>query len=643
MRRLFLCTVSALMLSSVAEAKVWMPQMFQNGMVLQRNQTVNVWGTADSNETVTVTIRGKKYTAVAGNDGKWSVQLPKMKAGGPYEMTVTSANDNAETKISDVMVGDVWLCSGQSNIDVTVERVYPQYRDEIDSYSNDKIRLFRVYTEYTTTPQQDVKPTKWNKVSKQSAWQFSAVGYFLAKRMFEKTGVPQGIICNSLGGSPIEAWIPLDSVKQIPADYYDKYFLYTDKEYVEAQTKANQRANDVWFERLNSTDPGVKENWTAKDYNDNAWKTYNQYDNAWARQNGKPVTGTIYMRQHINIDKAHAGKKATLLLGTLFDMDYTYINGKQVGVTYYQYPPRRYEIPEGLLREGDNVITVKFVNKYGMAHFIKEKPYKLVFGDNDEMALSQQWKSRVGAVMPEMLGGKVNTQNQPSVLYNAMLKPVAPYNIQGVVWYQGESNTGDAKNYGPMLRMLKNDWRSQFNNPTLPFTIVQLANFMEPSDNPQQSGWAELREQQRLEAEADNNAALAVAIDLGETVDIHPLLKKDVAKRCALAFENMAWGKKNLLSPKVVSVTVDSDGNVTLTMDQEMQAGDMNEFELAADDGKFHNAKATAAGKTITISCASVKHPATVRYAWKHNPIKANCRGLKNNLPASPFEMKVNN
>lgn len=641
MRRFLISAMAFFACSVMAEAKIWMPQMFQNGMVMQRGQTVNVWGTADKNETVTVEFRGKKYVATANGEGKWNVQLPKMKAGGPYVMTVSSANDNATTTISDVMVGDVWLCSGQSNIDVTVERVYPQYREEIDSYKNDKIRLFRVYTNFKTEPQQDVLPSQWKSLSKQDAWQFSAVGYFLAKRMYEKTGVPQGIICNSLGGSPVEAWIPLDSVKQIPASYYDNYFLYTDKEYVEAQTKANQRANDVWFERMNATDPGVRENWTSNDYNDSSWQEYNQYDNAWAKQSGKPVIGTIYMRQHINIDKAHAGKKAQLLLGTLFDMDYTYINGRQVGVTYYQYPPRRYEIPEGLLREGDNVITVKFVNKFGMAHFIKEKPYKIVFADDDEMALGQQWKSRVGVVMPEMLGGKVNTQNQPSVLYNAMLLPVAPYNIQGVVWYQGESNTGDAKNYGPMLRMLKNDWRKQFRNPALPFTIVQLANFMEPSEQPQQSGWAELREQQRLEAEADNNAELTVAIDLGETVDIHPLLKKDVAERCGLAFENMVWGKKNLLSPKVTASSADNSGNVILTMDQDLQAGSINEFELAGADGIFHNAAATAKGKTVTVSCDAVKQPVTVRYAWKHNPIKANLRGQKNNLPASPFEKKI--
>lgn len=641
MRRFLISAMAFFACSVMAEAKIWMPQMFQNGMVMQRGQTVNVWGTADKNETVTVEFRGKKYVATANGEGKWNVQLPKMKAGGPYVMTVSSANDNAVTTISDVMVGDVWLCSGQSNIDVTVERVYPQYREEIDSYKNDKIRLFRVYTNFKTEPQQDVLPSQWKSLSKQDAWQFSAVGYFLAKRMYEKTGVPQGIICNSLGGSPVEAWIPLDSVKQIPANYYDNYFLYTDKEYVEAQTKANQRANDVWFERMNATDPGVKENWISNDYNDSSWQEYNQYDNAWAKQSGKPVIGTIYMRQHISIDKAHAGKKAQLLLGTLFDMDYTYINGRQVGVTYYQYPPRRYEIPEGLLREGDNVITVKFVNKFGMAHFIKEKPYKIVFADDDEMALGQQWKSRVGVVMPEMLGGKVNTQNQPSVLYNAMLLPVAPYNIQGVVWYQGESNTGDAKNYGPMLRMLKNDWRKQFRNPALPFTIVQLANFMEPSEQPQQSGWAELREQQRLEAEADNNAELTVAIDLGETVDIHPLLKKDVAERCGLAFENMVWGKKNLLSPKVTASSADNSGNVILTMDQDLQAGSINEFELAGADGIFHNAAATAKGKTVTVSCDAVKQPVTVRYAWKHNPIKANLCGQKNNLPASPFEKKI--
>jgi len=639
-KRIFLSVFLALAAFSMVKAEIWMPQMFQNGMVLQRNQTVRIWGTAGGGETVTVLFRGKKYQVVADSSGKWTVKLPKMKAGGPYEMTVSESGNPSAVTISDVMVGDVWLCSGQSNIDITVERVYPQYRDEIDTYSNDKIRLFRVYTDYATEPQQDVKPSQWSKMSKQEAWQFSAVGYFLAKKMFENTGVPQGVICNSLGGSPIQAWIPLDSVKQIPGDYYSKYFLYTDSQYVATQSRANQRANDVWFERLNTTDRGVKENWTSSDYDDSGWPLYSQYDAAWARHDGKDVVGSIYMRQHININKAHAGKKATLLLGTLFDMDYTYVNGRQVGVTYYQYPPRRYEIPAGLLREGDNVITVKFINKYGMAHFIKEKPYKLVFPDGDEIALSEQWRSRVGAVMPRMLGGSVDTQNQASVLYNAMLLPVAPYGIQGVVWYQGESNTGDAKTYGPMLRMLKNDWRKLFDNPHLPFAVVQLANYMEPSEHPQQSGWAELREQQRMETCNDKDAELVVAIDLGETVDIHPLLKKELAERCALAFENMVWNKQNLLSPKVIRGEVAAgSGEVVLTMDQPIQEGNLHEFEIAGDDGRFHNAEAVAKGNTVTVKCGEVKNPKAVRYAWKHNPIKADCRGLKNRLPATPFTL----
>lgn len=643
MRRICMSAVLALAVCALAEAEVWMPQMFQDGMVLQRNRILNVWGTAERNDTVTLRFRNKQYRAVADNLGKWSMQLPKMKAGGPYDMEILSSGSDSLMVISDIMVGDVWLCSGQSNIDVTVERVYPQYRDEIDAYSNDKIRLFRVYTDYATEPRHDVKPSQWQKLSKQGAWQFSAVGYFLAKKMFENTGVPQGVICNSLGGSPIQAWIPLDSVRQIPGDYYSNYFLYTDSQYVAAQSQANQRANDVWSARLNATDPGVRENWTSPEYDDTEWPVYSQYDAAWARHDGKDVIGSIYMRQHISIDKAHAGKKAMLLLGTLFDMDYTYVNGRQVGVTYYQYPPRRYEIPAGLLREGDNVITVRFINKYGMAHFIKEKPYKLVFADDDEMALSEQWKSRVGGVMPKMPGGSLDTQNQASVLYNAMLLPVAPYGIQGVVWYQGESNTGDAKTYGPMLRMLKNDWRRQFDNPHLPFAVVQLANFMEPSEQPQQSGWAELREQQRIEADNDKDAELVVAIDLGETVDIHPLLKKEVAERCVPALENLSWGRKNLLSPKTVAVRLDTDGKtVVIEMDQELQEGELYEFELAGKDGRFHNAAAVAKGRTVTIDSDEVAQPIAVRYAWKHNPIKANCRGQKNNLPASPFTQSLN-
>jgi sialate O-acetylesterase len=337
------------------------------------------------------------------------------------------------------------------------------------------------------------------------------------------------------------------------------------------------------------------------------------------------------------------------LLGTLFDQDFTYVNGKQVGHTGYQYPPRRYDIPEGLLQEGDNVITIRFVNKYGMVHFIKEKPYLLAFGEDrfsqnpmpaDIIPLSTEWKHHAGVQMPSCPSADVSLQNLPTTLYNAVLHPLAPYALSGVVWYQGESNAGNPAPYADYLRKMMGCWRDRWQNQKMPFVIVQLANYMEPSDRPQESGWAALREAQRIVAKEDPNAELACIIDLGETVDIHPLRKWEVAQRVARGFDRMLWHPKTLLSPEPVSATAEG-GDIVLTLDQPLRpvADGLNEFEVAAADGRFMSAQARADGNRIVIT-SPVDAPATIRYAWKNNPLRANAFSLEG-LPLVPFQLKL--
>lgn len=619
------------------QAKVVLPSLFRSGMVMQRGTPVPVWGTADKGETVTVVFKKKKYETVAGDDGRWRVELPAQKAGGPYTVEVGG------TVLSDVLFGDVWLCSGQSNMDVDIERVYPRYEAEVDSYSNDDIRLFRVQTMTNVHGHSDdVKATEWRKLDKKNAWKFSAVGYFLARRMYEKTGVPQGIICNSLGGTPIEAWIEADSLKNGFMHHYLRTELCNDDEMLKAYATANQRAGDRWNRLLDESDPGLKGGWNALSYDDSRWPEVNQYASLLPNAAGvRNYVGSLWLRQHIHVDAAHAGKPARLLLGTLYDMDYTFVNGREVGRTYYQYPPRRYQIPEGLLREGDNVITVRFVNKSGVPHFIKEKPYEIIFAPGDTVKLGDRWHVSEGVKMPSPLGGGTSVQNLPSVLYNAMLYPLAPYPLSGVVWYQGESNTGQPAEYAPLLRKLTANWRQVFGQPQLPFAIVQLANFMRPSAGPQDSQWARLRDAQREVACEDERADLVVAIDLGEANDIHPLQKKDVAERAGMVFDRLVYGKKVALSPKTVKTGVGADGCVTVTFDQPLAGGPVYEFELAGADGRFVNADADADGNMVVVKCNGVTNPVQVRYAWKDNPAKANCYG-RNGLPATPFSVYIN-
>ena len=648
----FLFFLTALLCVSFAEAKVSLPQLFQSGMVLQRGKTIPIWGKADAGETVTVTFNKKQYTTVADEQGRWRVDLPKMKAGGPYELTVNSL------QLTDVLIGDVWLLSGQSNIDVTIERVYPQYTQEIDTYENPQIRLFRVQNNTSTHGvKDDILPTSinWKPVTKQNAWLFSAAGYFLGKRMFEKTKVPQGIIVNSWGGTPIEAWISADSLQREYPMLVKRTAFYQNDEYVKAQMKANAEANKQWDALLNEAD--ATKDYIRPDYDDTNWQTINQNDWTWRG------TGTVWLRQHININKEHARKAARLLLGTLFDQDVTYLNGQEIGHTYYQYPPRRYDIPEGLLREGDNVISVRFINKYGAVHFIPEKPYMLCFGDDrlsqnpmpkDVIPLADTWKMHIGVEMPSCPSGDVSLQNLPTTLYNAVLHPLAPYALNGVVWYQGESNTGNPAPYADYLKKLMGCWRDRWQDQQMPFVIVQLANYdgrqqtgmprpITYQADPVNSGWAQLREAQRTAAKTDPYAELAVINDLGETVDIHPLRKKEVAERVGLCFDRLVFNdKKASLAPEIISSEV-QDGKVVLTIDQPVLTGTLYEFEVAGDDGKFVNAEATADGNLITIlsPLASDLSPQKVRYAWKDNPLKANVRSLSG-LPMSSFELELN-
>ncbi|MBQ9356098.1 MAG: sialate O-acetylesterase [Prevotella sp.] len=686
-KRLFLTTWAVLLLCIAVSANVRLPLLFQDGMVLQRGADINVWGWADAGEQVVVSLLNSKQkvlstaTTTADAQGRWLLCLPKnkkMKPGGGYVLTIKSQLSNLRSssagllpegrknsQINNVSLGDVWLLSGQSNIDVTIERVYPWYTGAIDSMDNAQVRLFRVQNDTSTGGEKDdIRQTSinWLPLNKQNAWLFSAVGAFLGQQMQEHTGVPQGIIVNSWGGTPIEAWISADTLRNYYPMLVEKTRLYDNPDYIRAQQQANSQADRRWNQMLDERDPGMQQGFTALDYDDSSWTTIQQYQWSWRG------IGSTWLRQHVQVDAAHAGQPARLLLGTLFDADITYVNGQQVGRTYYQYPPRRYDIPEGLLREGDNVITVRFINKYGAAHFIPEKPYLIAFGPDryslnplpqDVIRLSEQWKQHAGADMPQCPSGDVSLQNLPSTLYNAVLRPLAPMTLAGVVWYQGESNTGgDASSYANKLALLMSNWRQAFQQPQMPFAIVQLANYMECVQQPQNTGWSQVREAQRTVAANDPYAECVVNIDLGETQDIHPLRKREVAQRIALCFRRLVLGERVALFPQVVSATVlpptssagpepvaaEPSCRVVLTLDQPLRPGSLKYFELAGSDGSFVNAEATATGNTITVTVPAALNgstPTKMRYAWKNNPLNADVYGLDSHLPLSPFEIDL--
>ena len=662
--------------TALCNASVWLPNIFQNGMVLQRGKPIPVWGQANPHETVTVTLNRKSCTTVADANGHWRVNLPAMKAGGPYTLEVRCKMEegrtpvtchlspvncqlspvtsqlspvncqlspvtcqlspvNCQLTITDVMVGDVWLCSGQSNMETTLERVSPQYPQELDD-SNHMVRLFHVpYQTDTHAPSKDLQPAQWKPLNCQNAWKFSAIGYFLGKQLQREKGVAQGIIESAWGGTPIEAWIAADTLANHYPVLYRQTELYQNNEFVKAQQQAASLANQRWQELLDKNDPGMGL-FTLPDYNDASWPVVDQ-DNLLPERS--EWIGSLWLRQHIIINKEHAGRSAQLLLGTLYDSDVTYLNGQHIGSTGYQYPPRRYQVPEGLLHEGDNVLTIRFVNKSGKPYFYKEKPYQLVFGKDDVQPLSREWMLQTGAEMPRSISHGINLQYQPFTLYNGMISPLAPFALAGVVWYQGESNadTDMAAEYAPLLRLMMANWRQAFEQPALPFVIVQLANYREPSAVPQNTGWSVVREAQRVVAKEDANAELAVTIDRGETVDIHPLRKKDVAERVALGFERLLWNPRVTLSPEVIKAVAENNAVVCTLSQPLLKDGLLHEFEVAGPDGRYVNAEAEGRGDRIVIR-SSVSHPVSIRYAWKNNPIQANVYG-RNGLPMSPVEL----
>lgn len=532
-----------------AEAKVKLPSLISDGMVLQREQPVKVWGTADAGERVTVKFltakaapgeacitwpagqKGGKlkseYTAVADADGQWSVTLPAMKAGGPYRMQVN------DIELKDVLVGDVWLCSGQSNMELPVSRVTDMFAEEIAAYDNDKIRHIIVPKTYNFhAPQADMPRAAWKPLTQENVMEFSALAYFFARAAYEKTGIPVGLINSSWGGTPVEAWISEEGLKEFPLYINDKR-LYEDDGYCARIKRLEGENFHRWNTALYRGDAGLHEAtpWYAADYDDSAWTSVDMFARTWGNNGLNPVGGSHWLRKDVTLPASWQGKEAVIRLGCIVDADSVYVNGAFVGTTGYQYPPRIYRIPAGVLKAGRNNVTVRIISNGGQPGFVREKPYKILCG-TEEVSLEGEWKYRQGAPMPGA-PGMMFFCYKPVCLYNAMIAPLSAYSLKGVIWYQGESNVGRRNEYAPLLTAMIADWRKTFGNEELPFYIVELADFLHQSDTGGRRAWAEMRREQAKAAEMNTNATLIRNSDLGEWNDIHPLDKKTLGQRVA--------------------------------------------------------------------------------------------------------------
>lgn len=624
-----------------ASSQVRLPQLVRDSMVLQRDTKINIWGWASAGEKVEVRFNGKSFKTKTGADGKWMIQLPPTGAGGPYTMTIRGRNELA---LKDILVGDVWICAGQSNMVLPMERVKEKYPEEVATANNPAIRHFFIPTLTDMQgPREDLPTGYWKTANQKDILQFSATAYFFAKKIYEKYHIPIGLINASVGGTPIEAWISEQGLKAFPA-LTEKIQKNKDTAYINGiyrEMQANNNANRP----IKQTDKGLlgPVTWYDTAYTPKGWHTIN-IPGYWEDQGIKDLNGVVWYRKEIDVPASMTGVAAKLFMGRIVDADFVYVNGKLVGNITYQYPPRRYELPAGLLKPGKNIIVIRVINTAGKGGFVPDKPYYITAA-NQNIDLKGSWQYKVGDVYPPLrggFGGGISAQNQPAALYNAMVAPLINYSIKGMLWYQGEANSGRPEEYAKLLPALIADWRNLWKEGNVPFLYVQLPNFMDANYLPSESQWAVLRESQ-LKTLSVPNTAMAVTIDIGEWNDIHPLNKKEVGTRLALGAEKIAYGEKDIVYSGPVYKSSVIEGNKIIISFDNVGSGltaidneELNQFAIAGADKKFVWAKAIIKDNTVVVWSDDIKNPVAVRYAWADNPDGANLYN-KEGLPASPF------
>lgn len=621
------------------QSQVRLPRLINDGMVLQRNTPLAVWGWANPGESVVVEFKGKKYPAKADSDGKWLVKIAPQKAGGPFQMRVRGTN---EILVSDIMIGEVWVCSGQSNMELKMRRVRPRYEKEMAAADNPAIRLFEVPQRFDfNTPQTDLRAGTWKALTPQTVPDFSAVAYFFAQNLYEKYHVPIGLINASLGGSPAEAWMSESALKTFP-DLAAEAATFKDTVLIQNIERADRERAANWYTSLFQKDAGYvdpKGSWLQDTQDFSAWKTM-QVPGYWSKTELGPVNGVVWFRKNIQAPASMSGKSAFLNLGCIVDADSAYLNGVLVGTTSYKYPPRWYQVPENVLKEGDNSLVVRVINNSGEGGFVLDKPYELI-ANGDTIDLRGPWQYRLGATM-EPLAPQTFIRWKPTGLFNAMLHPLLNYRIKGVIWYQGEGNTRRAAEYEQLFPAMIRDWRSHWKQGDFPFLFVQLANFLETRPEPGESDWARLRESQRKTLSLPQTG-MAVAIDIGEWNDIHPLNKKEVGRRLALLAQRVAYRDSKVVcnGPELRKTTF-SAGKAVLEFDSGGSGlavrggGTLHGFAMAGSDRRFYWADARMDGNRIVLESRTVPQPVAVRYAWADNPADANLIN-REGLPASPF------
>jgi sialate O-acetylesterase len=619
--------------------------MFQDHAVLQRDRPIRIWGNAAAGRKIQARWNGRKASARAGQDGKWEIRLPATPAGGPRTLSVS---DGVRTQsVADVLVGDVWLCSGQSNMELPVWRALDA-ASELANPSAPNIRLLTVPQVASVVPLPVLPASaEWQKVDATTLREFSAACFFFARELQKSIDVPMGLIDASWGGSRIEAWIGADALRndarfEDQLDVLDLYHL--------DPRAATQRWGEVWgrwWDQRAGTVPGDRP-WDPANPSKADWRPVPAALGPWEQWNVPALAdfnGMVWFRTDVELSADQASQGATLELGALDETDVTWVNGRAVGSSYDPGSPRSYRLPEGLLREGANRIVVNVLDTYregGMNAPVSA--YRLRFDDGTGMPLSG-WQYRKAAEGPWPPSAPWQSAGGTTTLYNGMIAPLGRYGLRGMLWYQGESNTGAAGEYGDLLRRLSKGLRARFADD-LPILVVQLAGYGMPPTAPGESGWAGVREAQRRVAQDDPNTGLSIALDIGDRYDIHPPNKQELGRRLARAARRLVYGQA--LSPSgPVPVSARREGDAVAVrftdVDQGLVAYGADSpvgFELCGDaDASCRYATAQIAGKQVLLRAALPGSATRVRYGWADNPVVT--LSDRAGLPAGPFEIAI--
>lgn len=636
---------------TVAQDTLRLPTIFSDGMVLQRNMPIPVFGSGVPGTRVLVQLGADRKSTYVASDGRWLVKLNPLASGGGLTLTVNTSG--SRKSFSNIVVGEVWVASGQSNMEWRLENALGG--PEEARAPEPGVRMFTVARNAIERPQDDVNGA-WQESSPQTAGRFSAVAYFFARDLHRKLKIPVGVIHTSWGGTPAQAWTSLPALSAAPSlkHYVDEYARAL-AEYPERKA-AYDVAYAEWLKRAYKVDPeniGQREGW-QNDETDTGW-TVCTLPNTFQTTIGVEMLGSVWYHRAIDLPPGFSKVDCTLELGPVDDFDTTYVNGVQIGKTFLETPnawlvPRKYRIPAGKLRPGRNWIAVRVFNQSGPAGFMGlPNEMKVTCDGGPSISIAGKWSARIekklDALPAEVMARQPatpfgpNHPNAASNLYNGMIAPLIPFGIKGVIWYQGESNADRAHEYRTLFPTLIQDWRSRWNQGDFPFYFVQLANYMARKSEPSESAWAELRDAQSSTLSLPNTGQ-AVIIDIGEEKDIHPRNKKDVGARLAriALAKNYGWSieysgpvaEKSQIGGTRIRLSFSHASGLKTSDD-----GPVVGFQIAGQDHVWHWATAVIEGTTVVVSSPEVPHPIAIRYAWSDNP---KCNLVNGDgLPAGPF------